>query len=195
MRIPTIIEAEKIFKVAEQMNSGICVQHNQVAGNIARAIAKRCKDMDEEVAYILGLLHDIGRRFGTFDMKHILYGYSFMNDLGYEDSAKICLTHSFPLKNINSYNGKNDCTEEESQFIQSYIDDLQYDDYDRLIQLCDAISFHFGVEILEKKFVDVVMKRGFNEFTILKWKELFKIKVIFDEKTNGDIYKLVELIN
>ena len=34
------------------------------AAYCAEAIAKRCPDMDADKAYIVGLLHDIGRRFG-----------------------------------------------------------------------------------------------------------------------------------
>ena len=100
-----------------------------------------CCDMDGDRAYAMGLLHDIGRREGVMDMKHIICGYRFMKAMGYVDIARICLTHSFPYKNIKSYNGKNDCSEEETIFIKDFLEQREYDDYDRLIQLCDAVSF------------------------------------------------------
>ena len=46
---------------------------------------------------------------------------------------------------------------------------------------------------MEKRFVDVVMRRGFNNLTIPKWKAFFEIKTYFDEKVNGDIYALLNL--
>lgn len=115
--------------------------HCRTAGACARKIAERCKDLDGDRAYVMGLLHDIGRREGVMDMKHIICGYRFMKAMGYVDIARICLTHSFPYKNIKSYNGKNDCSEEETIFIKDFLEQREYDDYDRLIQLCDAVSF------------------------------------------------------
>ena len=63
--------------------------------------------------------------------------------------------------------------------------------YDKLIQLCDALSFPDGPTFLEKRLVDVVMRRGFNEFTVDKWKAFFKLKEYFDEKAGVDIYKII----
>ena len=51
--------------------------------------------MDAEKAYVLGLLHDIGRKFGVRHLGHVSDGYRFMMSLGYDEAAKICLTHSF----------------------------------------------------------------------------------------------------
>ena len=45
---------------------------------------------------------------------------------------QICLTHSFPYKDVRAYNGKNDCNEEETLFIKEYLENTEYDDYDRL---------------------------------------------------------------
>lgn len=193
MRVPDIKTAEELLKDAESRNPGAWIAHNRVAGECARKIASACDGIDEERAYVLGLLHDIGRREGIMDMKHILCGYSFMNSQGYVDSARICLTHSFPYKDVGAYNGINDCTEEETVFIKSFIESTEYDDYDRLIQLCDTISFPNGPTFMEKRFVDVVMRRGFNNLTIPKWKAFFEIKTYFDEKVNGDIYALLNL--
>lgn len=193
MKVPTIEEAEKLLAEAELLNQGLWIAHNKTAGYCAKVIASNCNDLDENTAYVLGLLHDIGRREGIMDMRHILFGYQFMKSLGYDDSARICLTHSFPYKNIGAYNGQNDCSEEETAFIQSYIDDIEYNDYDRLIQLCDAISFPDGPTYIEKRLVDVVLRRGFNDLTIPKWKAFLELKDYFDKKTNSNIYELLSI--
>lgn len=75
--------------------------------------------------------------------------------------------------------------------MKNYIDKVEYDDYDRLIQLCDAISFPDGPTYVEKRLVDVVMRRGFNDLTISKWKAFLELKKYFDEKIGMDIYKLL----
>lgn len=193
MKVPTVAEAEKLLSEAEKLNAGLWVEHNRTAGFCARAIAEKYDSLNPEYAYVLGLLHDIGRREGVTDMKHIFDGYRFMLSMGYDDSARICLTHSFPYKNISSYNGINDCSEEETEFIRSFLANTEYDDYDRLIQLCDAISFPSGATFLEKRLVDVVMRRGFNDYMVQKWKAFFELKEYFDNKTQTDIYKILNV--
>lgn len=192
-KIPTKEEAEMLLCEAEKRNPGPWTAHCRTAGYCAKKIAENCKGMENEKAYVMGLLHDIGRREGVMDMKHILCGYHFMLSKGYVDISRICLTHSFPYKDVRAYNGKNDCNEEETLFIKEYLENTEYDDYDRLIQLCDAISFPDGPTFLEKRLVDVVMRRGFNELTISKWKSFFELKNYFDEKAGGDIYEIVNL--
>ena len=193
MKVPSVEEAKKLIEEAAKLNPGPWIEHNKTAGFCARTIAEKCDDMNPDVAYVMGLLHDIGRREGTMDMRHIYAGYLFMIFLGYDDSARICLTHSFPYKNIGAYNGQNDCSEEETEYIKNYIDMLEYNDYDKLIQLCDAISFPDGPTYVEKRLVDVVIRRGFNDLTIPKWKAFLELKKYFDEKIGMDIYKLLNV--
>lgn len=191
MKVPSVKEAEKILEEAAKLNPGPWIDHNKTAGFCARIIAEKCDDMNSDIAYVMGLLHDIGRREGIMDMRHIYTGYLFMESLGYDDSARICLTHSFPYKNIGAYNGQNDCSEEETEYMQNYLEALEYNDYDKLIQLCDAISFPDGPTYVEKRLVDVVLRRGFNDLTIPKWKAFLELKKYFDEKTGVDIYTLL----
>lgn len=194
MKIPTIDEAERLLREAEQRNAGLWIGHCQTAARCAKAIAAHCENLDAEAAYVLGLLHDIGRREGVTDMRHIIDGYRFMNALGYSDCARICLTHSFPYKDIRSYNGQNDCTAEETAFVAQFLADTEYDDYDRLIQLCDAIAFPNGATYIEKRLVDVVLRRGFNDLTVPKWKSFLALKDYFDAKTKMDIYNFFDMI-
>lgn len=190
---PSAKECESLLLEAGKLNPGPWTDHCRTAGACARKIAERCKDLNGDRAYAMGLLHDIGRREGVMDMKHIICGYRFMKAMGYVDIARICLTHSFPYKNIKSYNGKNDCSEEETIFIKDFLEQREYDDYDRLIQLCDAVSFPKGPTYIEKRLVDVVMRRGFNDLTIPKWKAFFDLKAYFDEKAGEDIYKIIKV--
>lgn len=191
MKLPTIIEAQKLLTEADRLNPGAWIGHSKTAAFCARAIAEQCDNLNADTAYVLGLLHDIGRRDGVTDMLHIIDGYRYMKSLGYDICARICLTHSFPYKDIRSYNGQNDCTAEETKFIKSFLDNTEYDDYDRLIQLCDALALPDGATYIEKRLVDVVMRRGFNDLTILKWKAFLELKDYFDKKTGTNIYKLI----
>ena len=191
MKLPTIFEAEKLLYEAEQRNPGAWIGHSKTTAFCAKAIAEHCDNLDADITYILGLLHDIGRREGVTDMRHIIDGYRFLLSQSYDDCARICLTHSFPYKDIRSYNGQNDCTTEETEFIISFLENTEYDDYDKLIQLSDALALPDRATYIEKRLVDVVMRRGFDDLTIPKWKTFLHLKDYFDKKTGTDIYKLI----
>ena len=93
--LPNREEAEIILADAETCNPGAWGNHSRVTAHCAEMIASECVDMDADKAYILGLLHDIGRKFGTRHLGHVSDGYSYMRSLGYDEVAQIFLTHSF----------------------------------------------------------------------------------------------------
>ena len=61
------------------MNPKEWTKHSLNVAHLARKIAQRA-GLDEEKAYIFGLLHDIGRRKGTMQARHAIEGYQFMRD-------------------------------------------------------------------------------------------------------------------
>jgi hypothetical protein len=194
MKVPSLKEAEMILNRAQQRNPGQWVDHNRVTAFCARQIAEKISGLDPDAAYVLGLLHDIGREDGNADMRHLIDGYNAMMAQGYDDNARICLTHTFPSHKFGSYDGINDCTEAETAFMGSTLNALEFDDYDRLIQLCDALAFHNGPTILEKRLVDATLRNGFNDYTLEKWQAFIDLKAYFDDKAGYDIYELI-LVN
>lgn len=92
--LPTREAAEMLLQDAEKCNPGPWGNHSRTAAHCAEKIAQACGDMDANKAYILGLLHDIGRKFGVRHLGHISDGYTYMMTLGYDEVAKICLTRS-----------------------------------------------------------------------------------------------------
>jgi HD superfamily phosphodiesterase len=189
--IPTLEEAKILLKEAGQLNPGSWVEHSLYAGRAAELIAKNCCDMDSDKALILGMLHDIGRRVGVTGMRHIIDGFAFAMEKGFPSVAKVCITHSFDCKDIKSAFGKWDCTEDEYNFVKQYLETTEYDDYDRLIQLCDAVAFIDGYYLIEKRMVEAALRHGINEYTALKWKETFEIKKYFENKMGKSIYSLL----
>lgn len=189
--IPTLKEAEEILREAESLNPGPWANHSRYVGEAARLIAASCKELDSEAAYILGILHDIGRRFGITNMRHSLDGYNYSISTGYDFLAKICITHSFPVKDIREAFGKWDCSEEEYKFVENYLREVQYDDYDKLIQLCDALALPEGFVLMEKRMVDVALRHGVHEYIIPKWKATFKIKEYFEAQMGKSIYSIL----
>jgi HD superfamily phosphodiesterase len=189
--IPTIKEAELLLEEAGKLNPGPWVEHSIYAGKAAQLIAQNCDDIDSDTAFILGLLHDIGRRFGITGMRHILDGYNFLMEKGFYRVAKICITHSFDFKDIKSGFGKWDCTNDEYEFVKQYLENTEYDDYDRLIQLCDALAFIDGYYLVEKRMVEASLRHGINEYTTLKWKATLETKEYFEHKMKKSIYNIL----
>lgn len=184
--LPTREKAEELLSEAEACNPGPWGNHSRVAAHCAERIARECGDLDSGKAYIVGLLHDIGRKFGVRHLGHVSDGYSYMMSLGYDEAAKICLTHSFDDQTTDAYIGNFDTTEEELRLIQDTLKTIVLDEYDRLIQLCDSIAGVEGVLDIEERMNDVKRRYGF--YPQKKWDNNLRLKKYFEEKMGKDIY-------
>lgn len=187
----TMEQAKQELELAVRNNPGPWEQHSLVAADNACRIAEKVPGMDAGKAYIMGLLHDIGRRAGVTGMRHMVDGYNYLMDLGEAELAPVCITHAYPLRDPELFAGKDDCTQEEKCLIRTVLGCREYDDYDLLIQLCDAISLPTGACIMEKRFVDVVMRHGIHDSDVAKWKRYMQIKKHFDALCGCDIYTLL----
>jgi HD superfamily phosphodiesterase len=185
---PSRKEAEDLLLWGYQNNPGTWLEHSRVVARAAETIALNCS-LDGDKAAILGLLHDIGRYEGVTGLRHIFSGYKLMNEKGYSCVARICLTHTFSYKNIHVFQGKFDCSEAEESMLKEKLEEIEYDDYDKLLQLCDSISLAEGVCTLEKRLIDVAKRNGVNDLIQEKWNSYFALKEYFDKKCNENIYK------
>ena len=144
--LPTREEALKLIRDGLLFNPGPWGKHCLTAAHCAEKIASACGDMDVEKAYILGLLHDIGRKF--------------------------------------------DVTDEELIIIKTELAKTIYDEYDRLIQLCDCLAGAEGVLDIENRMNDVKKRYGF--YPQDKWNSNMNLKQYFEGKMNKDIYLICE---
>lgn len=188
-KLPDREEAKRILSEAEKCNPGPWGDHSRVAAECAEKIALLCDGMEADKAYILGLLHDIGRKFGVKHLGHVYDGYQYMKKLGYDDVARICLTHSFSIPDIHTYIGNFDIPQEQQEEISVALQNIVYDDYDRLIQLCDSLAGSEGVMDIEERMADV--KRRYGSYPPEKWEANLQLKHLFEEKTGKNIYDIV----
>lgn len=180
--------AERLLKEAEAINPGPWGNHCRVAARCAEKIARACS-MDAEKAYVLGLLHDIGRRFLIRDLGHLYYGYQYMKRLGFYQVARVCLSHSFPNQNLQIYIGKMDISKEEVCVVEKLLEEMQFDDYDRLIQHCDALAGSDGILDIEERMADV--KRRYGSYPQAQWDKNVELKHYFEKKAGECVYDIV----
>ena len=170
-------------------------EHGQtIPGFVAEAcknIASHCKDLSSEQAYIFGLLHDIGRYAGVSSERHLIDGYRYCMERGWEKAAQICISHAFMIQDIATSIGEFDVSDEDYLFMKEFVANAVYDDYDRLVQLCDALAMPTGFCLLEKRFVDVTIRYGVHTATIDRWKKILEIKEQFENQIGCSIYSLL----
>ena len=78
------------------------------------------------------------------------------------------------------------------RFIESTLARIEFDDYDRLILLCDSLAMADGFVLMEKRMLDVALRYGgVNEHTIAKWRETFRIKTSFEAVIGCSVYALL----
>lgn len=116
------------------------MQHSRLVAQAAKSITVHMPDMDTQKATALGLRHDIGRRAGVCDLLHILHGYNYLENLGYPSAARICIPHGFRIQDVRTAGHNGDGTPQELAFVGRVLAQYEYDPYDRLIQLCDALA-------------------------------------------------------
>lgn len=187
--LPTIEEAERELQIAGELNPGPWVKHSLNVGIAARNIAQKIPSMDKDKAYIVGVLHDIGRRVGIVNIpKHVYEGYKFCMEKGWDEAAKVCMTHSY-VQMAHEFQYEPTTTEEIA--IKKYILDCEADDYDRLIQLCDSLATDYGFVIIEKRFVDVTRRYGIMEGYVKGWNKTFEIKENFEKVMGCSVYDVL----
>lgn len=187
--LPTREIAEQLLIEAEAMNPGPWGTHSRLAARCAYRIAVLCPGLDAEKAYVLGLLHDIGRRAGVRHLGHVADGYSYMLFLGYDEVARVCLTHSFDHLRLDDYIGRTDTTPEETALITSALANTELDEYDRLIQLCDALAGGERVLCIEDRMLDV--KRRYGSYPQSKWDNNIALKAHFEQRMGRELYSVV----
>lgn len=195
MRVPSMNEAEALLAEASARNPGPWTAHSRHVADAARRIAERLPEIDPVAAYVVGLLHDMGRREGVTGMRHVLDGYRYLHALSFEDAARICMTHSFPNGDYREIFGEWDCDESELAFIQNYLAGIEFDDYDRLIQLCDALAMAGGFVLMEKRMLDVAVRYGVDvgvsPYSVRKWRKKFQIRDDFERRMGCSVYDVL----
>jgi putative nucleotidyltransferase with HDIG domain len=192
---PTRRQAEEILCHGETISPGNWVSHSRMVAEAAEKLAialwetGKCEVLlDPEKAWVLGLLHDIGRQEWLTSMNHVTAGYDFLMKQGFQEAARVCLTHSFPLQDIEAASGSWEGQEKEKKRVQEFLQTTTYDVYDKLIQLCDGLCLTNATVPLEVRLVEVALRRGLQPKTLDKWRAFLGLKDWFQHFLPQPIY-------
>lgn len=149
--------------------------------------------MNPEKAWVLGLLHDYGKRHN--ERKgihfHVKDGYEEMMKLGYSDVARICLSHSFPKKDFDfaAYG----CSRDWLEWAHKQLQTVELDDYDRLVQMVDFMFEGLHIVSFEKRAESIVNRYHPKVPPTDLLKKAQESKAFFEAIIGQDIYQLLEV--
>lgn len=87
--------------------------------------------------------------------------------------------------------GKKDITAEQYVFIKAFLEGIEYDDYDKLIILCDSLGDANGLCILEKRLIDTTRRYGIYPFTVDRWNKTYEYKEYFEKRIGKSVYAVL----
>lgn len=179
-------EALNILKEAEKTATDTgWIKHSICVGNSAAKIAEAL-NLDVDKSKALGYIHDIGKAVGEFK-HHVMNGYKYIKELGYDDEyANICLTHSYLNNDVYCTAGG---VPSDIPFRTEFIKNHEYTIYERIINLCDLMCTSLNMT-LEKRLIDIMIRRGVHDNTVYHIKEAQKLKQKFDDMLGYNIYNL-----
>lgn len=158
--------------------------HSVCVGNTAAIIAKAL-NLDSEKAKTLGYIHDIGKSENY--KLHDIAGYELIKKLGYdEEYAHICLTHSYLNNDVDCVAGGHP---PRNEFRDNFIKNHQYTIYEKIINLCDLMC-KMKVMTVEKRMIDLLMRKGVHDNTHYHIEETLKLKIEIENQLGFSVYDL-----
>ena len=179
----------EMFMEWSKENPGTWIFRSINVAEVAARIAK-ATGLDEEKAYAMGMLYDIGRVKGNTGVRHTFDGYNFLKEKGYDEIAKVCITHAFITGDVTNTIGEYDMTNDEYDFIRRFLREINFDEYDKLIQLADSMALPDRIVLAETRLMDIYLRYGVDEKAFENTKGIYQIQLEIEEKLGHSIYKL-----
>ncbi len=188
-RARNLLEIER-QKVRDDRWIEHCLCVGDSAGKIAKALNDKNYNVDIDKAITLGYLHDIGKYNGE-SHGHVMRGYNYLKNKGYdEEYCNICLTHSY-LNNDIVCTAGGIPNPEDNPFLTEFIKNHEYTIEEKLINICDLMCPQGAkVYTIDKRLIDIIIRRGAYSNTQYHIKETYKLKEYFDNLLGYNLYDL-----
>ncbi len=169
--------------------------HTKGIAACCQKIAVLTTDLDSDRTYISGLLHDYGKCF-LKNQKYFFHGqigYEKLTELGYPQIARICLTHTFYAPDFD-FSHFTSYPYDGLVWAKKQMQGMIFDDYDKIVQLCDMFFEGTAVVSIEKRFAGIQKRYDLN-WNVLEnsYHNAIKLKEYFSRKCGTDVYELLEI--
>ena len=188
-------EAKKLLEIERKRAKDArwidhCLAVGNNAGRLAKALKEKGMEIDVDKTITLGYLHDIGKYNGE-SHGHVMRGYEYLKEKGYDDEfCNICLTHSY-LNNDIVCTAGGVPNPEDNPFLTNFIKTHEYTIEEKLINLFDLMCPQSSkVFTVDKRLIDIMIRRGAYSNTQYHVKETYKLKEYFDNLLGFDLYDL-----
>lgn len=184
-------KAYEILMNGKNINpTGSWVEHSIRVGQAAERIAKKIR-IDSDKAAAMGYLHDIGKIYGEPYSQHVVKGYEYLKSMGISDEyANICLTHSYLNNDINcTAGGIPDKDSYKYQFRKDFIENHQYNIYDKIIECCDLFCTAQFMT-MDERLIEIMLRKGAHDNTVYHITYAQKLKKELEEKMGCNLYSL-----
>lgn len=167
-----------------------CLCVGDSAGRIAKVLNEKGYNVDIDKTITLGYLHDIGKYNGE-SHGHVMRGYEYLKEREYDDEyCNICLTHSY-LNNDIVCTAGGVPNPNDNPFLTDFIRNHEYTIEEKLINLCDLMCPQVNkVFTIDKRLIDIMIRRGAYSNTQYHIKETYKLKEYFDSLLGYNLYDL-----
>lgn len=166
------------------------ILHCYYAGEAAARIATKLgfDEKNADYAKTLGYIHDIGRRINH--KNHPREGYKYLQEKGYKEASKVCLTHSFIDNDINLVAGGPPKKKENYDFFVDFLTTTELTIFDNIVQLCDLFCLETGFTTIEKRLLDIYTRKGIYPNTQDHLNATINLKKRLEEKMHCELYDL-----
>ena len=153
-----------------KINTSSWISHSFYSSEVCSSLAT-ILGLDKNTAKITGLLHDYGRKFDhTFS--HTIKGFEALIDIGWDNEAIGCLTHSF----VNGGRCSNNEPAVEGFYVNDngeakwkegahkdditlFLEHYKYSDYDILLNIADLMATDKGIVSPDQRIADIATRR------------------------------------
>lgn len=165
----------------------ICV--GNTGGKIAKALDEKGYNIDVDNVITLGYIHDIGKYTGE-SKGHVMRGYEYLKEKGYDDEyCNVCLTHSYLNNDISCTAGLAP-KPENYPFLADFIKNHKYTIQEKIINLCDLMCPKEAIFTVDKRLIDLIIRKGAYSTTQYHAIETYKLKEYFDNLLGYNLYDL-----
>ena len=139
------------YLIEDNQNIGAWVRRSKIIGKTAKMMAKEL-GLDKDIAFACGSLFEIGKKENKNNLEKNIRGFYILRKESYFFPAKTNLSHSFIIKDIDSFIGEDNLEEKDKKIIKNFLLFHTYTDYDKLIQVLDnsITDKYIGIEKYQK---------------------------------------------